>query len=69
MIYFGFLVTKSQYSFVVKQMEYWRDITTTNEKTMRTLSETLRTFTESAELQKHIMEAVQKAREKQGELP
>jgi len=40
-------------------MEYWREIANKNETTMGTQAATLRTLTESAELQKHVLEAVQ----------
>jgi hypothetical protein len=62
-IYTGRLVTRSQHQFVVRQMEYWREIATTNEKTMGTQSATIGKFVESAELQKRVMEAVQHAKE------
>ena len=58
-IYTGRLVTRSQYQYVVRQMEYWREIANKNETTMGTQAATLRTLTESAELQKHVLEAVQ----------
>lgn len=64
LIYTGRLVTKAQHQFVEKQVEYWREIATTNEKTMGIQSETIRTFTASAELQKHVMEAVQQAKKR-----
>jgi hypothetical protein len=60
MIYFGKLITQSQYQFAVRQMEYWRQIALTNEKTMGTQAETIRTFT----VAKEMIEALQRSAEK-----
>ena len=61
----GIFVTKREHSNMIKQMEYFRSLSETREKTIENLTETVGEFRELGKLVTKLLVAVQKISERE----